>query len=178
MKYKMLNIRDLATIAMCIAIAVVLGKVVGIFHKVLPFSRSVINAPFFSFIVAMMLYKVRKPGAVSLFGLGYGFMMARMSIFATISIAAGGIVADIIISLILRNYSSNTKIAIFAPIYSVSGVISTFIMTTFFIKSSLYSFGGTVAMAIGAVSVYAAGAVGAFFAMKLYQTRLSKCLTN
>ncbi|NLA14186.1 MAG: hypothetical protein GX867_08050, partial [Tissierellia bacterium] len=63
-------------------------------------------------------------------------------------------------------------------IYSVSGVISTFIMTTFFIKSSLYSFGGTVAMAIGAVSVYAAGAVGAFFAMKLYQTRLSKCLTN
>jgi hypothetical protein len=79
MKYKMLNIRDLATIAMCIAIAVVLGKVVGIFHKVLPFSRSVINAPFFSFIVAMMLYKVRKPGAVSLFGLGYGFMMARMS---------------------------------------------------------------------------------------------------
>lgn len=178
MKYKMLNVRDLATIAMCIAIAVVLGKVVGIFHKLLPFSRSVINAPFFSFIVAMMLYKVRKPGAVSLFGLGYGAMMARMSIFGTLSIAAGGIVADIIISLILRDYSSNTKIAIFAPLYSVCGVISTFIMTTFFIKSSLYSFGGTVVMAIGAVSVYVAGAIGAFFAMKLYQTRLSKIIVN
>jgi len=27
MKYKMLNVKDLATIAMCVAIAVVLGKV-------------------------------------------------------------------------------------------------------------------------------------------------------
>ena len=178
MKYKMLNVRDLAAIAMCIAIAVVLGKVVGIFHKVLPFSRGIINAPFFSFIIAMMLYKIRKPGAVSLFAMGYGLMMVRMSIFAFLSIAAGGIVADIIITLILRDYSSNTKIAIFAPIYSVCGIISTFIITTFFIKSSLYSFGGAIAMIISAVSVYVAGAIGAFFAMKLYQTRLSKCLPS
>ncbi|WMJ77091.1 MULTISPECIES: hypothetical protein [unclassified Sedimentibacter] len=178
MKYKMLNVKDLATIAMCVAIAVVLGKVVGVFHKILPFSRGVINAPFFSFIIAMMLYKVRKPVAVSLFAVAYGFMMARMSIFATISIAAGGIVADIIISIILRDFKSDTKIAIFAPIYSVCGIIATFIMTTFFIKSSLYSFGGTVAVVISAVSVYGAGAIGAFFAMKLYQTRLSKCLPN
>jgi hypothetical protein len=85
LKYKMLNVRDLAAIAMCIAIAVVLGKVVGIFHKVLPFSRGIINAPFFSFIIAMMLYKIRKPGAVSLFAMGYGLMMVRMSIFAFLS---------------------------------------------------------------------------------------------
>jgi hypothetical protein len=174
----MLNVKDLATIAMCIAIAVVLGKVVGIFHKILPFSRGVVNAPFFSFIIAMMLYKVRKTGAVTLFAMGYGFMMARMSMFGTISIVAGGIAADIIISIILRNFSSDTKIAIFAPIYSVCGIVSTFIMTTFFIKSSLYSFGGTVAMAIGAVSVYAAGAIGSFFAMKLYQTRISKIIAS
>ena len=178
MKYKMLNVRDIATIAMCIAIAVVLGKVVGIFHKILPFSRGVINAPFFSFIIAMMLYKVRKFGAVSLFAVGYGFMMARMSIFATLSIVAGGIAADIIISVILRDFCSDTMIAVFSPIYSVCGIISTFIMTTFFIKSTLYSFGGTIAMIISAVSVYAAGAIGAFFAMKLYQTRVSKCLPN
>lgn len=178
MKYKMLNVRDIATIAMCIAIAVVLGKVVGIFHKILPFSRGVINAPFFSFIIAMMLYKVRKPGAVSLFAVAYGLMMARMSIFGTLSIAAGGIAADIIISVILKDFSSDTKIAIFAPIYSACGIISTFLMTTFFIKSSLYGFGGTIAMVISAISVYAAGAIGAFFAMRLYQTRFSKIITN
>ncbi len=178
MKYKMLNVKDIATIAMCIAIAVVLGKAVGIFHKILPFSRGVINAPFFSFIIAMMLYKVRKPGAVSLFAVAYGFMMARMSIFGTLSIAVGGIAADIIISFILRDYSSDTKIAIFSPIYSVCGIISTFVMTTFFIKSSLYSFGGTIVMVISAVSVYAAGAIGAYFAMKLYQTRLRKIIPN
>lgn len=178
MKYKMLNVRDLATIAMCIAIAVVLGKVVGIFHKILPFSRGVINAPFFSFIIAMMLYKVRKPGAVSLFAVAYGFMMVRMSIFGTLSIVAGGIAADIIISVILRDFRSDTKIAIFSPIYSVCGIISTFVMTTFFIKSSLYSFGGTIAMVISAIAVYAAGAIGAFFAMKLYQTRLRKIIPS
>jgi len=178
MKYKMLNVRDLSAIAMCIAIAVVLGKVVGIFHKILPFSRSVVNAPFFSFIIAMMLYKVRKFGAVSLFAVGYGFMMARMSIFGTLSIAAGGIAADIIISVILKDFKSDAKIAIFSPVYSVCGIISTFIITTFFIKSSLYSFGGALAMGISAVSVYAAGAIGAFFAMKLYQTRLRKIIAN
>ena len=178
MKYKMLNVKDLAAIAMCIAIAVVLGRAVGIFHKILPFSRSVINAPFFSFIIAMMLYKIRKPGAISLFAVAYGFMMARMSIFGTLSIAAGGIAADIIISAILRDFKSDTKIAIFSPIYSVCGIISTFIMTTFFIKSSLYSFGGALTMVIGSVSVYAAGAIGAFFAMKLYQARLSRIITN
>lgn len=178
MKYKMLNVKDIATIAMCIALAVVLGKVVGIFHKILPFSRGVINAPLFSFIIAMMLYKVRKPGAVSLFALGYSVMMARMSIFAFLSIAAGGVVADLIISIILRDFKSDTMIAIFTPIYSVCGIIATFIMTTFFIKSSLYNFGGTIAMVISAVSVYVAGAIGAFAAMKLYQTRLSKCLPN
>ncbi|NLJ58010.1 MAG: hypothetical protein GX339_04095 [Tissierellia bacterium] len=178
MKYKMLNVRDIATIAMCIAIAVVLGKAVGIFHKILPFSRGIINAPFFSFIIAMMLYKVRKPGAVSLFGIGYGFMMARMSMFGTISIAVGGIAADIIISIILRDFTSDMKIAIFSPIYSVCGIISTFIMTTFFIKSSLYSFGGTIVMVLSAASVYVAGAIGAFLAMKLYRTRIGKCLPN
>ena len=174
----MLNVRDIATIAMCIAIAVVLGKVVGIFHKMLPFSRGVINAPFFSFIIAMMLYKIRKPGAVSLFAIVYGFMMARMSIFGTLSIAAGGIAADIIISVILKDFRSDTMIAIVSPIYSVCGIISTFMMTTFFIKSSLYSFGGTVAMVISAVTVYVAGAIGAFFAMKLYQTRISKIIAS
>ncbi|WFA09364.1 hypothetical protein [Tissierella sp. Yu-01] len=170
MKYKM-NVSDLVIIAMCISLAVVLGKAIGIFHKILPFSRGIINAPFFSFIIAMMLYKIRKPGAVSLFALGYGIMMARISIFGTLTIAVGGIIADIIISVILRDYSSDFKIAVFAPIYSVCSIIATFIITTFFIKSSMYSFGGTLAMLLSALLVYIAGATGSFLAMKIFQTR-------
>lgn len=178
MKFKMLNTRDLATIAMCIAIAVVLGKVLGIFHRILPFSRNVINAPFFSFIITMMLYKVKKPGAISLFAIAYGFIMARMSMFGMLSIMAGGVTADIVLSIILGDFKSDIKVAVFTPIYSVCGFISTFIVTTLFIKTSVFNSGGAIAMIIGAVSVYVAGAIGAFFAMKLYQTRLSKCLPN
>lgn len=172
MKYKM-NVNDLVTVGMCIAIALVLGKAIGIFHKILPFSRGIINAPFFSFIIAMMLFKIRKPGAVTLFALGYGLMMARMSIFGTLTIALGGIIADIIISLFLRDYSSDFRIAIFSPIYSVCSIIATFIITTFFIKSTLYSFGGALAMAISVLTVYIVGAIGSFLAMKIFQTRLS-----
>lgn len=178
MKYKMLNVRDIATIAMCIAIAVVLGKVLGIFHRILPFSRNVINAPFFSFIITMMLYKVRKPGAISLFAIAYGFIMARMSMFAMLSIMAGGVAADIVLSIILRDFRSDIKVAVFTPIYSVCSFISTFIVTTLFIKTSIFNSGGAIAMIIGAVSVYVAGAIGAFLAMRLYQTRISKCLPN
>jgi len=178
MKHNMLNVKDLAIIAMCIAIAVVLGNVVGILHKILPFSRGIVNAPFFSFIIAMMLYKIRKFGAVSLFALGYGLMMLRISVFTTLAVSSGGIAADIIIGAFLRDYSSDIKIAIFAPIYSVCGIIATFIITTFFIRSSLYSFGGALTMSISALSVYLAGAIGSFFSMKLFKTRISKCLPN
>jgi hypothetical protein len=178
MKYKMLNVKDLATIAMCIAIAVVLGKVLGIFHRILPFSRNVINAPFFSFIITMMLYKVRKPGAISLFAIAYGFIMARMSMFGMLSIMAGGVAADIVLSIILRDFRSDIKVAVFTPIYSVCSFISTFIVTTLFIKTSVFNSGGAIAMIIGAVSVYVAGAIGAFLAMRLYQTRISKIIAN
>lgn len=51
-------------------------------------------------------------------------------------------------------------------------------ITTFFIKSSLYSFGGTIAMFISAVSVFTAGAIGAFIAIKIYQTRTSKIIAS
>lgn len=174
----MLNVKDLATIAMCIAIAVVLGKVLGIFHRILPFSRNVINAPFFSFIITMMLYKVRKPGAISLFAIAYGFIMARMSMFGMLSIMAGGVAADIVLSIILRDFRSDIKVAVFTPIYSVCSFISTFIVTTLFIKTSVFNSGGAIAMIIGAVSVYVAGAIGAFLAMRLYQTRISKIIAN
>ena len=93
-----MNVRDIATIGMCIAIAVILGKGLGVLHKVMPFSRGVINAPFYSFLMALILYKTRKPGSMSLFALGYGIIMARISIISTISIIIGGVLMQIFIS--------------------------------------------------------------------------------
>jgi len=173
MKYKYTT-SDVATIAMCVALSMVLGKALGIFHRILPFSRGIINAPFFSFMVTLMLYRVRKPGAITLYALGYGLTMARLSIFATMSIAIGGIFADIIISFLLKDYTSELKISILTPIYSTCGIVVTFIITTTFITSSMYNFGGIMAMVISAIAVYAAGFVGSFSAMKLFTGRLEK----
>ncbi len=171
MKWNM-NVKDITTIGICVAIAVVLGKLLAVLHRIMPFSRGVINAPFYSFLIALILYRVRKPGAMTLFALGYGIIMARISIFSTISIIIGGVLADIIILIFVKKYDSDVKIALCAPIYSAGGIIGTFFTVTFLIKSPLYSFDGPLALLISATTVYIAGLFGSFFAVKIFQKRL------
>ncbi len=171
MKWNM-NVKDLTTIGICIAVSVVLGKFLGVLYRVVPFSRGVINAPFFSFIVALIMYRVRKPGAMTLFSIGYGLIMARMSIFSTMAIIPGGILADIITYILVKEYDSNIKIALCAPIYSAGGILGTFIMVTFFIESAMYRFDGPLALLISVATVYAAGLVGSVSAMKIFPRRL------
>lgn len=167
-----MTVKDLTTIGICIAIAVVLGRVLGVLHRVMPFSRGIVNAPFFSFLVALILYRVRKLGAMSLFAIGYGLIMARLSIFSTMAIITGGIMADIITFLIVRNYNSDIKILLCAPIYSAGGIIGTFFTVTFFINSPMYMFEGRLALLISVASVYVAGLFGSFTAVRLCRNRI------
>lgn len=167
-----MDVKDLTTIAICIAIAVVLGNVLGVLHRVMPFSRGVINAPFYSFLIALILYRVRKPGAMTLFAFGYGFLMARISIFSTISIIVGGVLADIVTYIFVRKYDSNIKIALCAPIYSVGGMVGTYFVVTFLIESRLYNFDGPLALLISVVTVYISGLLGSLLAMNKFTKRL------
>lgn len=169
-----IDARDLTTIGICIAIAVVLGKFLGVLHRVIPFSRGVINAPFYSFLITLILYRVRKPRAMTLFAVGYGLIMARISIFSTISIIIGGVLADVISFICIRKYDSNIKIALCAPMYSVGSIIGTFFVVTFLTKSSLYVFEGLLALLISIIGVYIAGLIGSFTAIKIFPKRLTE----
>lgn len=171
MKWNM-NVQDLTTIGICIAIAVILGKFLGVIHRIVPFSRGIVNAPFYSFLIALILYRVRKPGAMTLFAIGYGLIMARLSIFAAGSIIIGGVLADIITYLLIKNYDSDLKIALSAPIYSAGGIIGTFIVVTYLTESALYNFQGSLALIVSIITVYIAGLFGSFAAMKIFQKRL------
>lgn len=158
-----LTLNDTVTIAMCVALAVVLGKVLGLLHQVLPFARSTINAPVFCFIIGMILYRIRKPGAISLFAIVYGLFMARISVISTVAIAVGGIVADILIRLIVRDYKSDLKIALCTPLYSVSNVIASLVSVTLFVRKTMFTTQAITAMLISAIVVYAVGLVGSIF---------------
>lgn len=172
MKWNM-TVKDLTTISIFIAIAVVFGKLLGILHGVLPFSRSIVNAPFFSFLMAVMLYRTRKPGTMTLFALGYGAIMIGMtSVFMSIAIIIGGILGDLILLLVVRKYDSNFKIALCAPIYSAGGVFGTFIVVTYMTESVRYVFQGPLALIISIVSVYFIGLSGSLFAMKVMPSKL------
>lgn len=167
-----MNVRDLTTIGICIAIAVVLGKSLGFLHGVMPFSRGIINAPFYSFLIAVMLYRIRKPGTMALFGIGYGLIMIHISIFMSIAVIIGGLLGDIVLLLIVRKFDSNIKIALCAPIYSVGGIIGTFIVVTFFIDSPRYIFEGPLTLALSILTVYLTGLLGSFTTMKIMPSRL------
>lgn len=167
-----MNIKDLTTIGISIAIAVVLGNVLGVLHRLLPFSRGVVNAPFYSFLIALILYRVGKPGAMTLFAVGYGLIMARISIFSTISIIVGGVLADIITSIVVRKYDSKLKIALCAPIYSAGGMIGTYFVVTFLIESRLYHFDGPLALLASMIAVYISGLFGSFLAMNKLAKRI------
>jgi len=172
MKWNM-NVKDLTTIAISIAIAVVLGKVLGVLHGVLPFSRGIINAPFYSFLMAVMLYRTKKPGTMTLFALGYGsIMMGTATIFMSIAVVIGGLLGDLALLLFVRKYDSNLKIAFCAPIYSAGGIIGTFIVVTYMTESSRYVFQGPWALAISAISVYLIGLIGSLTAMKVMPKKL------
>jgi len=171
MKWNM-NVKDLTTIGICIAVAVVLGNLLGVLHRIMPFTRGVVNAPFYSCLIALILYRVRKPGAMTLFALGYGLIMARISIFSTIAIITGGILADIVTFLLVRKYDSNIKIALCAPIYSAGGIVGTFFTVTFLIESAIYRFDGPLALLISIGTVYLSGLIGSTFAIKILTTRI------
>ncbi len=172
MKWNM-TVKDLTSISICIAIAVVLGKVLGILHGVLPFSRGIVNAPFYSFLMAVMLYRIKKPGTMTLFALGYGIIMIGISsIFMSIAVIIGGILGDLVLLLVVRKYDSNFKIALCAPIYSAGGIFGTFIVVTYMTESVRYIFKGPTAFIISIVSVYTIGLIGSLLAMKVMPSKL------
>ncbi len=172
MKWNM-TVKDLTSISVCIALAVVLGKLLGALHGVLPFSRGIVNAPFYSFLMAVMLYRTKKPGTMTLFALGYGaIMMGIASIFMSIAIVIGGILGDLILLLVVRKYDSNLKIALCAPIYSAGGIFGTFIVVTYITESARYVFQGPLALIISIVSVYLIGLSGSLLAMKVMPSKL------
>lgn len=172
MKWNM-TVKDLTSIAICIAIAVVLGKLLGMLHGFLPFSRGIINAPFYSFLMAIMLYRTKKPGTMTLFALGYGTIMIGISsIFMSIAVIIGGILGDLILLLVVRKYDSNLKIALCAPIYSAGGIFGTFIVVTYITESARYVFESPAALIISIVSVYLIGLIGSLFAMKIMPPKL------
>ncbi len=172
MKWNM-TVKDLTTISISIAIAVVLGKLLGMLHGFLPFSRGIINAPFYSFLMAIMLYRTKKPGTMTLFALGYGGIMVGIaSVFMSLSIIIGGILGDLILLLVVRRYDSNLKIALCAPIYSAGGIFGTFIVVTYITESSRYVFQTPLAIIISMVSVYFVGLIGSLLAMKVMPSKL------
>jgi hypothetical protein len=172
MKWNM-TVKDLTSISICIAIAVVLGKVLGMLHGVLPFSRGIVNAPFYSFLMAVMLYRTKKPGTMTLFALGYGgIMIGVSSIFMSIAVIIGGILGDLMLLLIVRKYDSNWKIALCAPIYSAGGMFGTFIVVTYLTESVRYVFQGPLALIISIVAVYLIGLSGSLLAMKIMPSKL------
>lgn len=178
MKWNM-TVRDLTTISISIAIAVVLGKLLGILHGVLPFSRGIVNAPFYSFLMAVMLYRTKKPGTMTLFALGYGAIMAGIaSVFMSMAIIIGGILADLILLVVVRKYDSNLKIALCAPIYSAGGIFGTFIVVTYITESARYVFQTPIAIIISMVSVYLIGLVGSLFAMKIMPSKLEASVSQ
>lgn len=172
MKWNM-TVKDLTSISICIAIAVILGKILGLLHGFLPFSRGIINAPFYSFLMAIMLYRTKKPGTMTLFALGYGAIMIGISsIFMSMAIIIGGILGDLILLLVVRKYDSNLKIALCAPIYSAGGIFGTFIVVTYITESARYVFQTPMAIAISMVSVYLVGLIGSLTAMKIMPSKL------
>lgn len=172
MKWNM-TVKDLTSIGICIAIAVVLGRVLGILHGVLPFSRGIVNAPFYSFLMAVMLYRTKKPGTMTLFALGYGgIMIGIATIFMSLAVIIGGILADLVLLLVVRKYDSNLKIALCAPVYSAGGIIGTFIVVTYMTESARYIFAGPWAVIISAVTVYIVGLTGSLTAMKVMPKKL------
>lgn len=178
MKWNM-TVKDITSIAICIAIAVVLGKVLGILHGILPFSRGIVNAPFYSFLMAVMLYRTKKPGTMTLFALGYGAIMIGIAtIFMSIAVIIGGILADLILLLVVRKYDSNLKIALCAPVYSAGGIIGTFFVVTFMTESARYIFTGYWAIIISVVSVYFIGLLGSLTAMKIMPQKLEAMSTS
>ncbi len=172
MKWNM-TVKDLTSISICIAIALILGKVLSIFHGVLPFSRGIVNAPFYSFLMAVMLYRTKKPGTMTLFALGYGIIMIGVSsIFMSIAVIIGGILGDLTLLLVVRKYDSNLKIALCAPIYSAFGIFGTFIVVTYMTNSVRYVFEGPLALIISMVTVYIVGLSGSLLAMKIMPSKL------
>lgn len=178
MKWNM-TVKDLTTISISIAIAVVLGKLLGVLHGILPFSRGIVNAPFYSFLMAVMLYRTKKPGTMTLFALGYGgIMIGIASIFMSMAIIIGGILADMILFIVVRKYDSNLKIALCAPIYSAGGIFGTFIVVTYITESSRYIFQTPIAIIISMISVYLIGLIGSLLAMKVMPSKLEASVSH
>lgn len=168
-----MTVQDLAFIAICVALATVLGKGLGVLYKIFPPGRVFFNAPVYSMLVAMILYKVRKHGAMVLFGAVYGLLMIRFSPFASLSIFSGAVLAELAGFLITKNFESSRIINLVAPLYSLGGVIATMVVGKLFLPGSRivshHSFMGWVLTLLG---VYILGYLGSRLATKVILPRV------
>ncbi len=167
-----MSTRNLATISISVALAIVLGRLMPLLYGAIPISRNLVNAPVFSFLLTATIYKTRQTRTIALFGLIYGLYMMHISVFAGASIIVGGLIGEVLSRIFIGEYDSSLKIALAGPLFSAGSVFASFLVVTYIIDSVRYRFPGTWALLAMFVYVYALGLVASFAATKLVSGKI------
>ncbi len=167
MKY---STREITLIAIVVAIMISVGYILYVVGSIFPGSGSkfVTMAPFLSFMLTILISKIKKVGTIFSTSLIFGGIMTFISVFMGVAIIASGILSDIITFILFRNYNKSYKIMASTALFPMFSAITSILVGNFITGNKLHVvFGGTTTVIILSICIYALGLFGSYMGLKL-----------
>jgi energy-coupling factor transport system substrate-specific component len=146
----------------------VIGSFLGIAS-----SKFLMFAPFFSFMLTIIVNHLRKLWTVSLISFVLAFIMSFISIFMGAAILVSGIFTDILALLLFRGYNSDKKILFSIPFYSLFSFLTSFVIVNYITGNKVYILAtNPTILTVTSIVIYILGFIGSNVAMKVIVPRI------
>ncbi|RKD33428.1 hypothetical protein [Thermohalobacter berrensis] len=144
------------------------GTVLGI-----PGAKFFMFAPFFSFMLTVIVSCLRKIGVVSLISCVFAFIMSFISIFMGLAILVSGIFTDIIALILFKGYTTKKKIVFAIPFYPFFSFITASIVVNYVTGNKLFMLAPNPLTLIAlSIIIYTLGFIGSNVATKVVVSRI------
>lgn len=171
-----LSAGDIAVIALTAALMVVIGYILFLLSAVLflPGAKFIIMAAFLSFMISIVVMKVRKRGTIFIFSLVFGGLMGMITVVMTLAIALSGLLTELTALIVPGAYWQKKKVIIVSSFFPFYSFIIALFATNYLTGSKLFAVGGVIPFLIVAVINYGLGFLGAKAAEHIMYKRLKK----
>lgn len=141
---KKFELKDIIFLAILAAVSTLFGGLaMPVMRSTIFGIQTLVTSPFYALFAAIAIMKVKKRGTLSIFGLFTGFPLLFMSPVMFFNNFAGGVIAEIIATLIFKNYEKKISVITAAAIWMILTVPISLPFSIWFNGSSLDRFKNT-----------------------------------
>jgi len=158
-----ISTRQLTYDALTLTLLIVGGYVLYYLSKVIPLpgAKFLLMAPYLTIVLYYPVKRSPKPGTISLINLGFAALLSIMSLFMGVAIVLSGVLTDLTVILLFREYNTEWKRRLGIAFYPAYAMLTSLFITDFITGKRLYGQFGFWPVIIMTIATYVLGYAGA-----------------